>query len=377
MTTVYFVRHATPNYDNHDDFLRELSPKGLQDREKVTEFLLDKGVDVVLSSPFKRAVDTVKDFADKVGLEVVTIEDFRERKIDSVWIEDFTGFAKRQWSDFTYKLSDGESLGEVQARNIAALNQVLTQYANQTIVVGSHGTALSTIINYYYPTFGYEDFEKIRGVMPWIVRFTFDGRDVLSVTESVPCHGERPLSWHKRSAEAGRPPKQEGRPIQEIRTYDFLDRLGVTYTSVDHEAAMTMEDCAEIDQALGGCICKNLFLCNRQETDFYLLLLPGDKKFRAKDFSKQLGVARLSFADGKYMEEFLDITPGSLSVMGLMNDKDKRVRLCIDSEILQDEYISCHPCVNTSSIRFKISDLLDKVIPATGHEMTVVQLPRD
>ena len=174
MTIVYFVRHAEPNYDNHDDMLRELSAKGLEDRKRVTAFLSDKKIDAVLSSPFKRAVDTVKDFADRAGLTVETIDDFRERKVDSCWIEDFAAFSKRQWEDFSYKLSDGECLMEVQERNIKALKDVLNRYAGKNIVIGSHGTALSTIVNYYDDSFGYEDFDKIRFVMPWIVGFDFD-----------------------------------------------------------------------------------------------------------------------------------------------------------------------------------------------------------
>lgn len=175
MTTVYFVRHAQPNYENHDDMLRELTAKGLEDRKLVTKFLGDKQVDIVLSSPFKRSVDTVRDFADYKGLEIGIVEDFRERRIDSVWIEDFNGFCKKQWDDFSYKLSDGESLLEVQKRNIAALNKVLEEHVGKTIVVGSHGTALSTIINYYDNSFGHEEFEKIRGLMPWVVEFRFEG----------------------------------------------------------------------------------------------------------------------------------------------------------------------------------------------------------
>ena len=171
MTTLYFVRHAEPNYNNHDDATRELSAKGLEDRKLVTEFLKDKEIDVVLSSPFKRAYDTVAPFAEGKGLEIQVVEEFRERKIDSCWIEDFKSFSKAQWADFTYKLSDGECLGEVQERNIFALNKVLDEFPNKSIVVGSHGTALSTIINYYDNTFGYDDFDRIRGLMPWIVNF--------------------------------------------------------------------------------------------------------------------------------------------------------------------------------------------------------------
>ncbi len=176
MTHIYFIRHAEPNYNNHNDLTRELTEKGMADRKLVTSFLADKSIDVVLSSPYTRSVDTVKDFADTYGFEITTMEDFRERKIDSCWIEDFNGFAKKQWADFHYKLSDGESLGEVQQRNISALIQVLQKYENRNIVIGSHGTALSTIIHYYQPTFLYPQFEQIRGLMPWVVHFTFDGK---------------------------------------------------------------------------------------------------------------------------------------------------------------------------------------------------------
>jgi len=174
MTTVYFIRHAEPNYDNHNDALRELSPKGLADRKLVTQFLAGQRIDAVLSSSYKRAVDTVKDFADSFGFQMELVDDFRERRIDSVWIDNFQEFSKRQWQDFGYKLSDGECLREVQQRNIRALNGVLERYSGKNIAVGSHGTALSTIIHYYNPAFSYDDFERIRKLMPWIVRFEFD-----------------------------------------------------------------------------------------------------------------------------------------------------------------------------------------------------------
>lgn len=178
----------------------------------------------------------------------------------------------------------------------------------------------------------------------------------------------------------GRPESTEGRLDKEIRVYDFLDSLGVKYQRVDHEAAMTMEACEEIDRTLsdgvesGVAICKNLFLCNRQETDFYLLLIPGDKPFKTKYLSAQIGSSRLSFAKPEYMERYLDITPGSVSVMGLMNDKDNKVRLLIDEDVLQQEYFACHPCINTSSLRFRTADLVEKVIPAFGHEPVIVIL---
>ena len=172
----------------------------------------------------------------------------------------------------------------------------------------------------------------------------------------------------------GRPADTAGRLEKEIRTYDLLDRLGVEYERIDHEPAMTMEDCKEVDQLLEAVICKNLFLCNRQKTAFYLLMIPDTKVFHTKDLSAQIGSARLSFAKPEYMEEFLDITPGSVSVMGLMNDKEHRVQLLIDEDVLDGEYIGCHPCINTSSIRFKVKDLIEKVIPAMGHDFGKVKL---
>lgn len=174
MNRVYFVRHAEPNYKNHNDALRELSAKGQADCRRVTEFLQDKAISVALSSPYKRAIDTIREFADSAGLEIETIDAFRERRIDSSWIEDFTAFSKMQWADFSYKLADGECLREVQERNVGALKSVLAKYPGKNILIGSHGTALSTVINYFRPAFGYEDFERIRGKMPWIVEFVFD-----------------------------------------------------------------------------------------------------------------------------------------------------------------------------------------------------------
>lgn len=176
--------------------------------------------------------------------------------------------------------------------------------------------------------------------------------------------------------EEGRPADAEKRLEKERRVYDLLDGLGVCYKRADHEAAMTMAACEEIDRALQTGMCKNLFLCNRQETDFYLLMMPGDKKFKTKDLSAQLQTARLSFANETYMEEFLDITPGSVSVLGLMNDHEKRVKLVIDRDILKGAFVGCHPCINTSSLQISTEDLMEKVVPAMGHEPVLVDLPR-
>ena len=183
MTNIYFVRHAEPNYNNHDDMTRELSPKGMTDRELVTAFLADKQVDIVLSSPYKRAIDTVAHFASLRDLPITTIADFRERKVDSSWIDDFDAFTRNQWADFNYKLTDGETLAEVQKRNIAALHEIIEHHRGKTVVIGSHGTALSTIINHFVPQFGIEEFTRIKSIMPWIVRFSFIDNGCVQIDE--------------------------------------------------------------------------------------------------------------------------------------------------------------------------------------------------
>lgn len=172
----------------------------------------------------------------------------------------------------------------------------------------------------------------------------------------------------------GRPDNAGERLPREKRTYDLLDKLGIEYMRTDHEPALNMEACNEIDAVLEVVMCKNLFLCNRQKTKFYLLMMPGDKKFKTKELSKQIGSARLSFADAEAMLKYLDIEPGAVSIMGLMNDDEHTVQLLIDEDILEGEYIGCHPCVCTSSMKIRTSDLLEKFLPATGHEYTIVHL---
>lgn len=174
--------------------------------------------------------------------------------------------------------------------------------------------------------------------------------------------------------ENGSPKNINDRLPKEQRVYTFLDSLGIDYNRVDHEPAMTMEACEAIDEVLGTSMCKNLFLSNRQETAFYLLLMPADKPFKTKDLSAQLGVARLSFGKAEYMEEYLDITPGSLSILGLMNDKKNNVQLLIDEDILSKELIGCHPCINTSSLSLSVNDMREKIIPALKHAPIIVKL---
>ena len=178
------------------------------------------------------------------------------------------------------------------------------------------------------------------------------------------------------TVEKGRPDDTAGRLKKEIKSYDLLDSLGIEYERADHEAAMTMEACEAVDEALGARICKNLFLTNRQATAFYLLLIPADKPFKTKDISAQIGSSRLSFGSHELMEELLDITPGSLSILGLMNDLDRDVTLLIDQDLLSDEYFGCHPCINTSTVKFKTSDMTEKLIPALKHTPKMVNLPK-
>lgn len=173
----------------------------------------------------------------------------------------------------------------------------------------------------------------------------------------------------------GRPQDETGRLEKEIRTYDLLDSLGIEYERVDHEEANTMEACAAVDEVLApAVICKNLFLCNTQKTKFYLLMIKNDKKFKTKEISKQINSSRLSFAPPEYMEKYLDITPGSASVLGLMNDKENEVTLLVDEDVLQAEYFGCHPCINTSSLRLKTADVFGLFLEAVHHEYLTVKL---
>lgn len=171
-----------------------------------------------------------------------------------------------------------------------------------------------------------------------------------------------------------RPSSAEGRLSKEMAVYDLLDELQIPYDRVDHQVMMTIADCEGVDAALGIHICKNLFLCNSRKTEFYLLLMPGDKKFVTKEVSKQIESPRLSFANETYMEEYLNITPGSVSVMGLMNDTENHVKLLIDRDVLEEEYLGCHPCINTSSLKLRTKDVIEKFLPRVHHDYRVVDL---
>lgn len=173
----------------------------------------------------------------------------------------------------------------------------------------------------------------------------------------------------------GRPTDTANRLEKELRTYDLLDSLDIEYLRMDHDALPTIEACQDVDTRLNTHVCKNLFLCNTQKTNFYLLMMPGEKKFQTKTVSKQLGIARLSFAPEEYLEQLLALTPGSVTVLGLMNDKEHRVQLLIDEDLLKEEYIGCHPCINTSSLRIATKDLIGKFLPAVQHTPVFLTLP--
>lgn len=172
----------------------------------------------------------------------------------------------------------------------------------------------------------------------------------------------------------GAPADLAGRSPEEQAVYNLLDTLNISYLRTDHEPADTMEACNRIDAVLGVLICKNLFLCNRQKTQFYLLMMPGDKPFKTKELSHQLGIARLSFANEEAMTELLHLRPGSVSIMGLINDSENKVQLLIDEDVLKGEYLGCHPCRNTSSLKLKTEDVITRFLPAVKHGYTTVRL---
>lgn len=172
----------------------------------------------------------------------------------------------------------------------------------------------------------------------------------------------------------GRPVNTDGRKEKEIKVYDVLDAAGISYVRVDHPPVATIEACMGVDEALGIEICKNLFLCNRQKTAFYLLVLPGKKSLQTKELSKQIPTSRLSFASAEDMEKYLNVTPGSATIMGLIFDPENRVQLLVDEEVLQDEEFACHPCVNTSSIKMKTTDVFGKYLELVHHDYIKVAL---
>lgn len=181
MNRVYFIRHAKPDFSVHDDLNRPLTEEGFRDSEKLNEYFRDKNITKMYSSPYKRSLDTIKEISNRFKLDIEIVNDFRERKISNTWIEDFDKFTEMQWNDFNYKLIDGETLNEVQTRNIRELHKILKENDGQEIIIGTHGTALSTIINYYDSNFNHLSFNEIKSVMPWIVCVEFEGVEVIHI----------------------------------------------------------------------------------------------------------------------------------------------------------------------------------------------------
>ncbi len=184
MTCVYFVRHAKPDFSVHDDRIRPLSEQGESDAEQVAEFLRDKSISYIISSPYKRSIDTVKPLADMLELEINTDYDFRERCAGKWHGDRFFEFVAQQWADFDYKAENGESLRCVQKRNISALERVISDHPNENVVVATHGTALSTIINFYQP-WGYEDFLRIADYMPYVIKMEFEDDRFVGMSEEL------------------------------------------------------------------------------------------------------------------------------------------------------------------------------------------------
>lgn len=181
MNKIYFVRHARPDFSIHDDLTRPLTEEGIESSKKVAEYFKDKNITKIYSSPYKRSIDTIIEVSNIFNLDIEIIEAFRERKVSNAWIEDFATFTENQWNDFDYKLNDGETLNEVQSRNIRQLHKILLENDNQNIVIGTHRTALSTIINYYDKSFNHSSFDKIKNIMPWIVCVEFEGINISTI----------------------------------------------------------------------------------------------------------------------------------------------------------------------------------------------------
>lgn len=176
------------------------------------------------------------------------------------------------------------------------------------------------------------------------------------------------------AVEKGKPNNFFSRTDSEKKTYELLEKLGIEFSRADHDPASTVDECGTVDRALEVEMCKNLFLCNRQKTDFYLVMMKGEKHFSSKDFAHKMGIARVSFADENYLREYLDVYPGAVTVLGLANDSEHKVKLVIDKDVAEAEYVGCHPCVNTSSLKIKSKDIFEKLLPYTGHSATILEL---
>lgn len=180
-TTVYFIRHAQSDFSVKDDRSRPLTERGLRASRAVTRALAGRRLDRLFSSPFKRAQDTILDLALERGLPITPVEDFRERKVDDGWIDEFEAFARRQWADFDHKRGAGECLREVQERTVTALEDLLRRHRDEHIAIAGHGTALCTLFHAFDATFGFEAFWALVDRTPFVMEAQFEGTAFLSL----------------------------------------------------------------------------------------------------------------------------------------------------------------------------------------------------
>ena len=160
----------------------------------------------------------------------------------------------------------------------------------------------------------------------------------------------------------------------ETTVYKELDRLGIKYERVDNDTVETMEECVEISEKLGAEIRKTIVVCNRQKTDFYLVILPAGKRFDSKLFAAMMHTARVSFASPEDMQRVIGLTPGEASVMGILNDPEGKVKVVIDKAVADAEWFACNPGANTSHLRFKTKQLINNFLPAEGHKAEIIML---
>lgn len=181
MTKIYFVRHAQPEHAWEDDRTRPLTGEGRRDSAIVFEFLKDKHIDAFYSSPYKRSMDTIADSADFFGKDIITDEDLREREKGENGNNH--GMFHKRWADHNYHEKGGESIAMVQKRNMRALTEILRDNIDKEVVIGTHGTALSTILNFYDKSFGCDDFLRIVDRMPYVIELDFEGDKLVGKVE--------------------------------------------------------------------------------------------------------------------------------------------------------------------------------------------------
>ncbi len=353
MVKFYLIRHGETDWNVESRFQgREnisLNETGQKQAEACGLGMLETGIpfDCMVSSPLDRAYGTAETIAGCLGIAAIHKEpDLIER--------DFGKISGRKREDREWMLASGEDL-QIEDEELVAerMQRVLDRFCKgdfRHVIMVSHGASIRALLGKYAKAGSVPATEVQRNACLTTIVHKEDGFYLEAFDKT---------------------PKEL---VRETAVYDLLDRLRIKSERVFHEPLFTMEACQDVDEALGIKICKNLFLCNSSRTRFYLLLMPGDKKFVTKEVSKQIGSARLSFGPKEYMEKYLNLTPGSVSLMGLMFDTQNKVELLIDRDVLEEEYFGCHPCVNTSSLKMKTADILKKFLPAVHHTYTEVVL---